>query len=334
MATIYWRPGGKKHRPGATAYLNWSEQRQQFRVSLGKIAPREAEAIRGQKDAELEHGVKIIARDQLVRTYLDWYLDWYKGEHPTTHGKARSEVKRFIAKFGHRPCDSIEPTEIEDYKTRRLVDDKAAPETVGKELRRLKAAFKRGIGWNAITANPFASVAAPRGARSVAVKFYSAAQMASLYAANPERAPLWALIANTGMRRGEACKMRKADVVSGKLLIESIPDETGEGRNKSARWREVPLNKRALAALERLPDPIVAVHADTLGDWFAADAAAAGVGGSLHRLRHTFCAHLAQAGVPLRRIQLLAGHADYKTTEQYAHLVPAKARYTVDKLKF
>ncbi|MGO1068284.1 tyrosine-type recombinase/integrase [Lysobacter sp. CA199] len=58
------------------------------------------------------------------------------------------------------------------------------------------------------------------------------------------------------------------------------------------------------------------------------------IGGSLHRLRHTFCAHLVMAGVPLRRVQLLAGHADYKTTEIYAHLAPEGAKGAVDKLRF
>jgi site-specific recombinase XerD len=83
-----------------------------------------------------------------------------------------------------------------------------------------------------------------------------------------------------------------------------------------------------------LPDRIAPCHPDTLGDWFTEDARSIGLGGTLHRLRHTFCAHLVMAGVPLRRVQLLAGHADYKTTEQYAHLAPAGAADTVGKLAF
>ncbi|WP_411850806.1 tyrosine-type recombinase/integrase [Stenotrophomonas sp. LGBM10] len=70
-------------------------------------------------------------------------------------------------------------------------------------------------------------------------------------------------------------------------------------------------------------DPIVTVHKDTVSDWFAKDAAKAGIGDHLHRLRHTFCAHMVIAGVPLRRVQILAGHADYATTEKYyADLTP------------
>ncbi|MAE71168.1 MAG: site-specific integrase [Gemmatimonadetes bacterium] len=43
---------------------------------------------------------------------------------------------------------------------------------------------------------------------------------------------------------------------------------------------------------------------------------------SVHVLRHTYCSHLAMAGVPARSIQELAGHADLSTTQRYMHLSP------------
>ncbi|WP_459018267.1 tyrosine-type recombinase/integrase [Stenotrophomonas sp. PSU_St142] len=270
-----------------------------------------------------------------VRDYLEWYLDWYEAEHPTTIAKTRSEVKRFIERFGHRPIDSIRAVEVEQYKRGRLLDDRAAKETVGKEIRRLKAAFNRGLEWKELDVNPLASVKAPRGVRSVAVKFYDRAAMRRLYRANPARAPLWLFMAHTGLRRGEIIGLEKSSVVAGRLLVESDPDETGEGRTKSGKWREVPLNRYARWALRHLPDPLVTVHKDTLSDWFSKDAYTASIGGHLHRLRHTFCAHLATSGVPLRRIQLLAGHADYATTEEYyAHLTPEGNEEAVSRLRY
>lgn len=50
--------------------------------------------------------------------------------------------------------------------------------------------------------------------------------------------------------------------------------------------------------------------------------ARAKIDGSLHCLRHTFCSHLVMKGVPLRTVQLLAGHSSYAVTERYAHLAP------------
>jgi len=268
-------------------------------------------------------------------------LDWYKAEHPTTIKQATSEVKLFRKRFGHRPTDSIRPIEVEQYKKDRLDGSlvstppppkngkstkkpgPAAQETVGKEIRRLSAAFKRGVEWGELSSNPMSATKAPRGVRDVAVRFYDRRAMRRLYRANRGRAFLWMFMANTGLRRGEVVGLRKLAIVGGRLRIESDPDGTGKGRTKSGRWREVPLNRKAAFALAKLPDPLTNVHKDTISDWFAADARLAGVGGTLHRLRHTFCAHMAIKGVPLRRIQLLAGHADYATTEKYyAHLTP------------
>jgi site-specific recombinase XerD len=42
----------------------------------------------------------------------------------------------------------------------------------------------------------------------------------------------------------------------------------------------------------------------------------------VHRLRHTFCSHLAMRGAPARAIQELAGHSDLGTTQRYMHLSP------------
>ncbi len=323
--TIEWR--------NDIPYLSWVEGGKRWRRSLGKIEAGAAEKIRSAKEAELTHGVRIIPRLPTVRHFLDAYLDWYETDHPTTSGRARSECKKFIERFGHRPIDTIRPLEIEQYKADRMKLDGVAQETIGKEIRRLSAAFKRGVAWKEIDVNPLQDVQAPRGVRSVAVPFYAKADLRKLYKANPNRAAMWQFLANTGMRRGEAIKATKADIVqyaNGKRIrIESI-DATE--RTKSGRMREVPLNAGALAALERLEDRLFPVNRDTLTHWFSEDAREAGIGGNLHRLRHTFCAHLAMAGVPLRRIQILAGHSDYKITERYAHLAPEGSQTEVDKI--
>ncbi len=55
--------------------------------------------------------------------------------------------------------------------------------------------------------------------------------------------------------------------------------------------------------------------------------------GGLHILRHTYCSHLAMAGVPVMEIQRLAGHAHLTTTLRYMHLAPgAEQREAVTRL--
>jgi site-specific recombinase XerD len=49
----------------------------------------------------------------------------------------------------------------------------------------------------------------------------------------------------------------------------------------------------------------------------------AGVRAGVHRLRHTFCSHLAMKGASARAIQEAAGHQDLSTTQRYMHVSPA-----------
>lgn len=108
--------------------------------------------------------------------------------------------------------------------------------------------------------------------------------------------------------------------------------KAGRSQGNGGRFPSTAYAKRAL---RHLSDPLVTAHKDTVSDWFKKDSDLAGIGGHLHRLRHTFCAHMVIAGVPLRRVQLLAGHADYATTEKYyAHLSPEGDERAVSKLKY
>ena len=327
MATLYQR--------GESWYLSWAFNGKQRRQSLGKIEQRTAEKIRSAKEAELQHGVVILPRSPTVKQFMEFYAEWYKADHPTTHKNLAREIKPFIAKFGNRHIDLIRPAEVEAWKAERLKTH--SRETVGKELRRFKTAFKRGVEWGEISKHPLAVVKAPRGVRSVAVRFYTHGDMAKLV--QTPRGALWRFLACTGLRRGEAVRVvQSRDIVADGahtvIRVESDPDSTGTGRTKSGEWREIRLNAAAQASLMELADRIAPVHPDTLGDWFTEDAKVAGVGGTLHRLRHTFCSHLVMAGVPLSRVQLLAGHKNQKTTEMYAHLAPEGSDSAVDKLQF
>ncbi|MBI3262867.1 MAG: tyrosine-type recombinase/integrase [Acidobacteria bacterium] len=58
-------------------------------------------------------------------------------------------------------------------------------------------------------------------------------------------------------------------------------------------------------------------------DWVKRSARRANIKPGVHRLRHTFCSHLAMRGAPARAIQELAGHMDLATTQRYMHLSPA-----------
>jgi integrase len=317
VATLYKR--------GDRYYLNWRAGSKQFRRSLGKIDERAAEKLRREKEAELTLGIAPRQESPTLADYLDDYCSALEAEGKSK--KRRSELRHACRALGHHHIATLPPRLVEEFKVARL--RVAKPETVGKEIRLLKAAMNRAVALEIIERNPIAKLKPPRGVTSKAVEFFTKEQLAKLYSADPAIAPLWRFMVNTGLRRGEFAKARRSDVVGGVIRIES----TDEGRTKSGRWREVPINAQARAALKKLGDDRLSPYAsDTLSHRFMRVARAAGVPGNLHMLRHTFCSHLVMAGVSLRVVQVLAGHSSYAVTERYAHLAPGNKTAAVNKV--
>ena len=142
----------------------------------------------------------------------------------------------------------------------------------------------------------------------------------------------WQLLANTGLRRGEAQNLNWKDVGKEEIRVLSRED----ARTKSGKWRIVPVSEGAQEALGGLQGGrrvLPEVAPTSLSRAFERTLHRAEIPGSLHCLRHTYCSHLAMAGVPLRTVQVLAGHSSYKTTERYAHLAPGHLREAVAGLR-
>jgi integrase len=122
------------------------------------------------------------------------------------------------------------------------------------------------------------------------------------------------------LRRGEGCILRRLWITDA-VRIQS----TGEERTKAGEWRKIPIvdgaRRRAGAHQADGPYLLPRMAKESLSRACARDIKRAGLGGSLHSLRHTYICHLLLAGVPIRTVQLYAGHAHITTTEKYAYQV-------------
>lgn len=169
----------------------------------------------------------------------------------------------------------------------------------------------------------------------------------------------------TGMRRGEMCALSWSDVDldRGTVLVARSLTETRDGAvmksTKTDRARTVPLSRVAIEALRRQRatqaadrlaggpayqvDLSAPVFSDELGrrlqplhatKAYARLAKSAGISSlRLHDARHTAATHLLVAGVDVRSVSGILGHASATTTlSTYAHLIADAQKDAVDKL--
>lgn len=250
------------------------------------------------------------------------YMGWYLTARPGTHRQATSGLRRFREEFDRFGAEDLNPATVELWAARQ--DKKGQAE---KALKLARAAFNRALKQRRIARSPMLGVAIPKPVTSRAPPYYRPAQMRKL--AKAAHGPLWTFLANTGLRRGEIVKARRSDIRDGMIYVES----EATGRTKNLRWRAVPLNAAAKAALKALgKDRLVEAEADTLTHWSIAEARASGLAGSIHWLRHTFCTSMVQSGVSLHAVKDLAGHSSITVTEQYAHHAPGAGKAAVSKI--
>lgn len=146
---------------------------------------------------------------------------------------------------------------------------------------------------------------------------------------------------SAGLRLGEICRLRVADIDSGRMLM-----AVRQGKGKKDRY--VPLSPIALELLRQwwratrptgflfpnAKDPSRPLCHCTVQRAVRVAAERAGLGKkvSTRTLRHSFATHLIEQGTPTRVIQVLLGHSHVRTTETYTHVSPALARSSLDRI--
>lgn len=319
MATIEWRAGIR----GRYAYLNWSDNDGQHRTSLGAISEHEAETHRLAKEFEQRTGRSPISTAPLVGVVAVAYLAWHKFQFPDSHYRVAQIVNdHIVPAFQYVAADQLAVRQVETWGQHR--SSIVAASSAAKEVRTLKAMLHWAIRNALIDFSPATKAVPPQDVVSNPMHWYSMEQLVAVYKATNDARwrAAWQLIANTGMRRGEANKLPKEQARDGVIRLASNPG----ARTKSRKWREIPLSQNGQAALEILltdndTDYVLPIcKATAISNRFIDDAARAGVGGSIHSLRHSFGTHHAMKGTPVRTLQELMGHASIVTTMKYMHV--------------
>jgi len=329
MATLYKR--------GQTFWIKWYKDGKAHYESLKTREKSKAKLLLNAKEIELRTGNNPIPKDDMsFEDFAATYLHWHADEHPAHNERVHQIVHSYlIPEFGQFKMHQLEPVVVEHYKQkrRRTKNHKGtvpAAATINKELKTLRAVVNKAVEWNVLAKNHLATVKDIKAVASKPINYYTVEQLNEIYETDPDHADVWRLLANTGMRRAEAYNLTWDYVLEQHIRVVSTED----ARTKDAEWRDIPISPGCCDALNALAKNYTAstyvlprVHKDSISRAFKKVVGRVGGIGSLHDLRHTFISHLVMQGVPLRTVQVLAGHSTIRVTEQYSHLSP---NYMVD----
>lgn len=268
---------------------------------------------------------------------------------PSTIDAARTVYRLHLAApLGKRPLDAITTSDVAALKGALA---HRRPKTVNNVLAVLSRALRCAVEWGVLSAMPckIGLLPAPCAER----QWYEVEDYRRLVAAAARigtgHLVLVLLAGSAGLRRGEIRALKWTDLDMARRLIKvgRALWRAEENTPKGNRGRIVPMTAELHAALVKhrhLVGERVLYSAKgqemsnrSVRNWLGSvlrraglEVATASEGqgknrrdvGAIHRLRHTFCSHLAAAGVPAKAIQELAGHADLSTTMRYMHLAP------------
>jgi integrase len=142
------------------------------------------------------------------------------------------------------------------------------------------------------------------------------------HASEPVRAAIWVALL-TGCRRGEVCKIERADIGAKTIRIEA-------GNTKTLRYREVPIVPALRPWLKHLP---LGIGFEGVKSGFRRAREAAGMPHvHFHDLRHSCATILLGLDVKLHVVREILGHTSIKTTERYAHVMVQPQREALAKL--
>ena len=255
----------------------------------------------------------------------------------------------FEAFFGAATVDRIDRRLVESFDA-ELERKGLSPKSRRNALGVLHSVFDFAIreGW--ATTNPVKEVEHPRTAGTDPdIRFLDLEEVDALIRAVPDdnlgrvERVMYLAAAMTGMRQGELLALRWMDVdwSAGRIRVRRnfVRGEFGTPKSKRSA-RSVPLATRVAQELELLYQAttyasdrdLVFAHPHTgnpidrsrLLKRFKSAVRVAGVRDvRFHDLRHTFGTRMAAQGVPMRTLQEMLGHKDFKTTLIYADYAPS-----------
>jgi integrase len=176
---------------------------------------KEAEKALSQWLVEIEQGIAIDTDRLTVAELFDHWLDAFKGTNP----KARTVIEyeriirgRIIPGIGSLPVQQLRPLQIDAFYA-QLREAGASNDAIHRVHKRLRQAFDYAVKKRLVALNPLGAVDPPTVRSRPAVVLTPPQLRHFLRVADADGySPLWLLLVQTGLRRGEVLGLRWKDI--------------------------------------------------------------------------------------------------------------------------
>ncbi|MHB8482076.1 MAG: tyrosine-type recombinase/integrase [Nitrospiria bacterium] len=293
-------------------------------------------------DPETYHKKK--AQNVTVKELIEAYVKDYTGRS----AKNLSFFKKYWTRhLGKKRLNEVRTEDLNRLQKRLRSRGLKATATINRRFAFLRRLFNLAIEEGKIATNPVSKVKFFKE-ESARVRYITEAEELTLKGRmTAEDSALVEFAINTGLRRGEQFGLKwKYINIENRIL--TIP------LSKSGKSRHVPLNDKVVEILKGLNSWLISpwvfpsknpaspidgqnfynrVFIPALEDAGNEKQPKNPIEGvTWHTLRHTFASRLVMAGVDIRTVQELMGHADISMTMKYAHLAPDHLKSAVQKL--
>lgn len=308
-----------------------------------KAAIRKLEPMLSQINSQSYQPTNVITLSQFILRWEPLAFPQYK---PGTQRNFKSALRSLVPVFGDRQLSDITSESIQRF----ISTVKSGPSHVRNLVKCLKAIWTSARTWNYVTHDPFAGLLFPKTTKSQRHHF-SEEELGKILGAAKDDKTLYWILAQTGLRIGEALALRWEDINEDDRTL-SVRGSVWRGTLQSAKTaaaiRSIPLSAnlwnhlQAYRASWRSNDLQLLFSARN-GKPLRADRILTDQLHPLlkslnikktgyHAFRHANATLLDKMNVPMKVRQHRLGHANAKTTLQlYTHVIDASARDTADQ---
>lgn len=312
-AAWYVREGGKRKK-------RWKS-----------LSRDERTARRMLREIERNVELKSVGLRQSIpwRDFEEKYLDWFKGTHrPSTVIRIGIIFRHLTRLYPIQSLTDVTHELMDRYLVTRKDMEGIDPATINRELGAIRAAINKARKWKHETSD-LRDVERLPVPEKEAVVFTDEQIWTMLDRADPLFRMIILLGLYAGLRRGEMLQVRWQDIDwSGPVPIMTVGCDVWI--TKTGDIRKIPLGPKLAEPLRAWK--AVCGNSENLIPWKHAPHQLTNMftyflrkrcgvkEGSIHSLRHTFVTRLQQKDVHGGKVQRLAGHKNYRTTERYTHL--------------